>query len=403
VLFYLEIYFPEFATLNETITTMRIRSLAALTLAFFVGQLTSAGIAAEPLDIPTILPLSGPAAFIGKEFRESLELLETRVNAAGGIRGRVIHFSIQDDESSPQVDVQLTNAALAKNPPVMIDGGPLALCKSTVALIKDRSVLWCLTPSIRPDSGSYVFAVTAATRDGILAALNYFKSRGMKKLAIMNGNDATGTDADAILAETIALPDYAGMSYVAHEHFNLTDLSVAAQVSRIKASGAQALITYTTGTPVATVLHGMTDEALDIPVFTSPGNMSTTQLDGYKTMLPKQLLFPGYTALSASPSADKGLEEKISVFKATSKSAKLSPDLLHAFPWDPVELTVEALKRAGPNATASQLRDALAGVKNWPGVFGRYDFITIPNRGIGVKAVVVLKWDAAHSTWVTPD
>jgi branched-chain amino acid transport system substrate-binding protein len=382
---------------------MRLRSLSAMLLAVLLLQLPAPGIAAEPLDIPTILPLSGPAAFIGKEFRESLELLESRVNAGGGIKGRLIHFSVQDDASSPQVDVQLTDAALVKNPPVMFDGGPLALCKSTVALIKDRSVMWCLTPSIRPDAGSYIFAVTAATRDGILAALNYFKSRGIKKLAIMSGNDATGVDADAILAETIALPEYAGMSYVAHEHFNLTDLSVAAQVSRIKASGAQALITYTTGTPVATVLHGMADAGLDIPVFTSPGNMSTTQLDGYKAMLPKQLLFPGYAALSASPSSDKDVQEKIGAFKATSKTANLSPDLLHAFPWDPVELTVEALKRAGPNATALQLRDALAGVKNWPGVFGRYDFGAIPNRGIGVKAVVVLKWDPTHSTWVAPD
>jgi branched-chain amino acid transport system substrate-binding protein len=382
---------------------MTARSLTVSFCALVAAQCVAPAIGAEPLNIPTILPLSGSAAFIGREFRESLGLIEERVNAAGGIKGRLIHFVIQDDESSPQVDVQLTNAALSTNPPVMIDGGPLALCKSTVALIKDKSVMWCLTPSIRPDTGGYVFAVTAATRDGVIAALNYFRSRGLKKLAILNGNDATGTDADALLTEAIALPAYAGMTYVAHEHFNLTDLSVAAQISRIKASGAQALITYTTGTPVATVLHGMADASLDIPVFTSPGNMSTTQLDGYKSVLPKQLLFPGYAALSASPSIDRDVEAKIEAFKATSKAANLSPDLLHAFPWDPVLLTVEALKRAGPNATASELRSALDGVKNWPGVFGRYDFVAIPNRGIGVKALVVLKWDSSSSTWVTPD
>jgi hypothetical protein len=61
---------------------------------------------------------------------------------------------------------------------------------------------------------------------------------------------------------------------------------------------------------------------------------------------------------------------------------------------------VEALKRAGPNATAAQIRDALAGVQNWPGVLGRYDFRAIPNRGLGLGAMIVARWDPARSTWV---
>ena len=43
------------------------------------------------------------------------------------------------------------------------------------------------------------------------------------------------------------------MTVVAREHFNLTDISVAAQMANIKSSGAQALIAWSTGTPVATI------------------------------------------------------------------------------------------------------------------------------------------------------
>jgi hypothetical protein len=74
--------------------------------------------------------------------------------------------------------------------------------------------------------------------------------------------------------------------------------------------------------------------------------------------------------------------------------------LLHAIPYDPAALIVEAYRRVGPGATAVQLRDAFNSVVGWPGMLGRFDFRAIPNRGLGLKAIVVLKWDAAHSNWI---
>ncbi len=355
--------------------------------------------AADPLEIPTILPLTGPAAFLGKEYADTLRFLEDRVNKGGGIAGRQVHFAIQDDQSSPQVDVQLTNAALGKKPQMIIDGAPLALCRATAPLVQDGPVMLCLSPSIRPDPGSYVNGVMASTRDSMLAGLIYYRGRGFKKIALLNSTDATGADADAILAELIKMPAYAGMSYVALEHFNPTDLSVAAQISRIKASGAQALIAFTTGTPISTVLHGMSDAGLDIPVFTSQGNMSIAQLNSYKAFAPKELLFPGYAALAPDSVTDGGVREKVDAFKSSMKEANLTPDLLHATPWDTVFLIQETFKRAGANATPQQLKAAVAGIRNWPGIFGRYDWPASPNRGLGVNWIIVSQWDPARSTW----
>ncbi len=379
---------------------MNIRSFAALITTLLLFASAGVATAADSLDVPTILPITGPAAFLGKEFTDTLKLIEDRTNKSGGINGRPIHFAIQDDQSNPQVTVQLTNGALAKKPPLIINGAPLALCAAAAPLMKNGPVLWCLSPSLRVEAGSYAFGVMASSRDCLIAGLNYFKSRGLKRIAVLNGTDATGADGDEILAELIKLPDYAGMSYVDYEHYNLSDLSVSAQISRIKASGAQALISYTTGAPVATVFHGMADAGLNIPVFTSNGNMSIAQLDGYKSFAPKELLFAGYAAFDAHPVSDAGVKRKIAEFKSDMKASNLSPDLLHAIPWDPATLVVEAFRRVGPNATAAQLRDSLASVVDWPGMLGRYDYHAIPNRGLGLKALTVLKWDPVHSGWV---
>ena len=380
---------------------MNMRPFLALVAVLLLARSTSAAMAADPLQIPAILPVTGPAAFLGKEFGETLRLLEDRVNKTGGIHGRPIHFAIADDQSSPQVAVQLTNALLASNPKLIIDGGPLALCAAVAPLVANGPVMYCLSPSMRADANSFTFSVMASSRDCLIASMDYFKSRGYKKIAILNGTDATGVDADAILADIIKTPDFAGMSYAAYEHFNLADLSVAAQISRIKASGAQAMIAYTTGTPIATVLHGMSDGGLDIPIATSNGNMSVAQLDGYKSFLPKELFFPAYAAFTTESATDGGVQAKIDEFKAEMKAANSTADLLHAIPWDASFLIVEALKRAGPGATSAQIRSSLDGVQNWPGMLGRYDFRAVPNRGLGLKSMIVVKWDPAHSVWTT--
>ena len=72
--------------------------------------------------------------------------------------------------------------------------------------------------------------------------------------------------------EVVARPENKDVKLVAREHFNPTDISVAAQIERIKASGAQAIVAGVTGTPAATVFKGMVQAGLDIPVAPTSGN-----------------------------------------------------------------------------------------------------------------------------------
>ena len=48
----------------------------------------------------------------------------------------------------------------------------------------------------------------------------------------MTSNDATGQDADRIIDEAVNAPENQGkVSLVDREHFNLSDISVAAQIA----------------------------------------------------------------------------------------------------------------------------------------------------------------------------
>jgi branched-chain amino acid transport system substrate-binding protein len=63
-------------------------------------------------------------------------------------------------------------------------------------------------------------------------------------------------------------------------------------------------------------------------------------------------------------------------------------------------LVVEALRRVGPDASAAQVRAALAGVRTYAGAEGRYDMQAVPQRGLARSQLFVVRWDAAKNDWV---
>jgi len=385
-----------------------VRRFARATAGVIAGILLAATLphaasAADPYLMEAVLPVTGGAAFLGRQEVEAIKLFEDSINKSGGIKGRPIHVNVSDDQTNAQVAVQLMTQAIARHPAIVLDGGPATTCRATAALIVNGPLQYCLTPSIHPDKGSFQFSAMYSSDDILGVSMRYMRERGLKRIAVLNGTDASGQDADQILQALIKTPEYqnAGVSFVAYEHYNLNDLSVVAQLSRIKAAGAQAFIAFTTGTAIATVLHGMQDLGLDIPCVTSPGNMSYAQMESYKAFMPKELLFAGPPALVPEQLTDNGVKKAVADFTATFKAAGSGrPDLLAAVAWDPMGILAAALQRRGLDATPVQLRDEIAGVRDWAGTLGRYNFVAVPQRGVTQNWVIMERWDPDKDAWV---
>src|SRR5215471_5682239 len=86
--------------------------------------------AADAIEIEAVMPLTGGGSFLGLGEQKSLQLAEKVVNAAGGINGTPIHFAYHDDQSSPQIAVQLTNEVIASRPAVMLGSSLVAMCSA---------------------------------------------------------------------------------------------------------------------------------------------------------------------------------------------------------------------------------------------------------------------------------
>ena len=61
---------------------------------------------------------------------------------------------------------------------------------------------------------------------------------------------------------------------------------------------------------------------------------------------------------------------------------------------------VEALRKLGPDANADQLRQYIAGLTDFAGVDGIYDFKAYPERGLGPDSSAIVRYDVEMKRWV---
>jgi branched-chain amino acid transport system substrate-binding protein len=351
--------------------------------------------AGAPLEVNAILSMTGAGSFLGSAENQSLQIVEGMVNASGGIRGRPLKFVVLDDGSSPQTSVQLMNQLVAKRVPVVLGPALTASCAAVEPLAEAAGPLtYCLSPVVEPAPGSYLYSSSIGTKDFLPRTMQWLHEHKLTKIAIFTSTDATGQDYEKQLDSSLALPENRDIAVVAREHFAPADLTVAAQMARIKAAVPLALMTFATGTPFGTVLRGFHDAGLDIPVFASAGNLSRVQLQQYASFAPSQLLFVAARGAARDPSATGAARAADAAYFDGFTTAGIAPQYLNLYMWDPAMLVVEALRNAGPDATAAQLRSYLARVHGRAGLFGTYDFGKHPQRGLGAESSTVYLWNS---------
>jgi len=355
--------------------------------------------AETPFIIPSIASLTGYGSFLGKAQEDTLRRFETAVNRQGGINGRPIHFEIYDDQSNPQVAVQAINAIITTKASVVVGPSLTNQCLAVLPLVQGKLVQYCISPGVRAPKDSFTFSASVGTQDTIHALARFFHARGWNRIATLTTTDATGQQADQAIGEALAAPENTGMQLVAQEHFAPTDVTVAAQIAKIKAAKPDALIAWAIGLPFGTVLRGLTDAGYDLPVAASNSAMTYEQMKQWGPYLPRRLYFPGVPFL-AGMAQNAQAKAALQLFYSVTKAAGIKPDFQTGLAWDPALIVVSALRRLGTDATAEQIRDYIEKLRRFVGIAGTYDFTDGSQRGLSIKDVVVMRWDSTKNDWV---
>jgi branched-chain amino acid transport system substrate-binding protein len=370
-----------------------------LTVAVMAVATPRAG-AVDPYEIHVILEQTGILAFSGTKQTEVIKVLEGVVNESGGIKGRPVKFVFHDDGSNPQNAVQLTNQLIALKVPVILGPSLSAVCSAVFPIVeKNGPVEWCYSPVVRPTPGSYTFMGAPAIEDVQPVLLRYFYNRNQRNVALITSTDATGQNFEQKFDLALNRLEFRDLKLVAREHFNPTDISVAAQIARIKAAKPDVLITYTSGTPFGTVLRAVADAGLDLPVYGSGANMNVDQLDQYKAFLPKELYLNAAQGVVQDPNAPAAVKKQQAIFFNAMKKAGIHVQYSHSLTWDPTMAVVDAFRKLGTDVTPQQLHEYLQHLKGWTGIQGVYNFTSGDQRGLGEQGAAIFRWNPAKRDW----
>ena len=371
--------------------------LAAITLPAAAAPATG-----EPVSIPVILSMTGGAAFLGTNEWQAMQLALAAFNANGGIHGRPAAFVIHDDQSQPQIAVQLSGEIAQSHSPIVIGSTLVALCNAMSPLVRNGPVQYCLSPAIHPAAGSYIFSSSVDFDHLVQTSIRFLNDKHLTHLGAIYSTDASGQVIQKANDAALALPENRDMKMVEVAHYSPTDVSVTAQIERVKEAKPDAFLAWSPGAQVATVFKGLVEAGLDVPVVTTSANMTYAQMHQYAAFLPKELYIPSSEWPQAGPGVqlDPGVEAAHRAMFAAFAAIGKKPDEPTVDGWEVATLVLHVLATLPENPSAEQVRDALAHLKGYAGVNGIYDFEKTPQRGLDENYVVMTRWDPKSQNFV---
>jgi branched-chain amino acid transport system substrate-binding protein len=383
--------------IHRLIGALAITALASGALAPVAAR------AADPYEINAILSLTGTFAFLGTAEAKSLQTLEPLINKQGGINGQPVHFVIQDDQSQPAVAVQLANAIIAKKVPVMLGPTYVASCLAVAPLVRANGpVQYCFAPTIHPPAGSFTFSGGASSYDQAIESLIFAKAKGWKRIAAVATVDATGQDIEEQFKTAIKDKRFSGMSFVVTEHYAPADVSISAQLANVKAANPDAIFGMTVGTATGTLLRGLRDAGLDnVPFMSNLGNILNSALAQYAAFMPKDFYSTTPRFYAHDVSGKGPVRDAQDAFYKAFNGEGIDPDVGHGFPWDPTQIVIAGLRKLGTKTDAKSLLAYMEALHDFPGINGIADYRGGDQRGQGLTALVIVKWDPAKKHVVT--
>jgi branched-chain amino acid transport system substrate-binding protein len=348
-------------------TTSRRSVLGMLSAGACVGFVGRAS-AADTIKIGMTIPMTGPAATTGKLQTEGAKLAIDQVNAAGGVNGRMLELVLEDD--------QTTNPGMVLAYSRLVNRGDLAVILGSVRSTQVNAVAADIKksgiptfiggsdPTLTHMGNPWIFRCRPNDiySSKVIAAFGVNELK-KTKWAIIHGTDAFGASGGKLLTEQLKA---LGITPVVEQGINNGQADLTPVVLAVRNSGADVLATYIAfENDVALFARQLKQFGVTIPWIGSASVASPISRNLAGAALYGSYIVSDFDE-NANPQATKFIAEYKKAYNATT-------DDQSAWPYDAVNLTAEAIKKAGGTDPA-KLRDALHAIKNFPGTEGTYTF-----------------------------
>ncbi len=234
----------------------------------------------ETVKIAHIDPFSGPFANVGQNQLKSWQFITEKLNGAknpAGVKFEVVGF---DNKGSPQESLNALKAAIDQGYRYVTQGngsGAAAAISDAVSKHNERNpgkeVVYinyaAVDPALTNEKCSFWhFRLDADTSMKMEALTSYMKDQPtVKNVYLINQNYAHGQQVSKFFKETLARkrPDVKIAGDELHPLGQVKDF--APYVAKIKASGADTIVTGNWGTDMTLLVKALNDAGMNIPLY----------------------------------------------------------------------------------------------------------------------------------------
>jgi branched-chain amino acid transport system substrate-binding protein len=350
---------------------MRRLSFGSISLAAFIMAAGMQAAPAQSIKIGVFGPLTGDAAAMGSSEKEAVELAVKEKNDAGGIRGEKIEIIYGDDAGKPEEAVNVAKRLISRDEALITVGSissPASLAASQISRQSETAqiVVSGTAQRITTQGNKWVFRSPVPDTKLVADLANFVHDKfpNLKKFAFLYVNDDFGRGG--FEAFKAAGQKY-GFEIVADERYTRGDIDFTAQLGRIKASPAQALVEWSRYTEGALIAKQYVQTGMDLVRFGSDGVASPKYIElGGPAVDGVYFTTHFSVATGADIPAAKVFIEKY------QKAYGRVPDAYAAEAYDAITLALLAVEKAGKEDRAA-IRDALAGI-SFESVRGPFKF-----------------------------
>ncbi|SPQ01416.1 Putative ABC transporter [Candidatus Sulfobium mesophilum] len=366
---------------------MKIVSFFVVSILCIIMLAASPVLAADTIKVGAILAVTGPAAFLGAPEAKTLEMMVEDINKKGGIKGKKIQLIIKDSGASPEKAFSFAKQLIEEDKVLAIIGpstsGETMKIKN-VAEDGKTILLSCAAAEVIVNPvAKYVFKTPQMDKDAVVKIFQQMNYMKLSKVGVLSSNTGFGK-AGKEQIEKLA-PEY-GIQIVANEVYDKAATDLTAEVTKVKASGAQAILNWSIEPAQAIVIKNARQLGFKGPIFQSHGfgNIKYVQAAGEAA---EGVIFPAGRLLVVDMLPNNHPQKAVlTKYKKDYESKyKEEASTFGGHAYDAMVILEKAIEKAG-STDKEAVRSAIESLKNVVGTGGVFSFSPQDHNGIHIDS-----------------
>jgi len=259
----------------------------------------SGGGSSSDFVVGAVQALTGTYGSVGLDTVHGLQAEANILNENGGILGHKVKVVYLDDGSDPQRAVAATQKLVKTNQLNMFEPDVI-LGNTQMPLVSSILSISLCAQAVCADGAKYplAFSVNPPSNIQVPPLIAYVKQRKYTKAAVLAQDTP---DGHSFGATAKAAANAAGITITGTSYFDPTATDVSSQVQQLRATGAQAVLTWAVGSTIGVVMKGMQSTGWKAPVVGTPAVFTAP----VETLVP-QAVQPQLTCICYAASARPG-------------------------------------------------------------------------------------------------